>query len=203
MSGSPCPWPGDDPLYIRYHDREWGVPEWDDRALFEKLTLDGFQAGLSWILILRRREGFRAAFDGFDPERIAAYDDRDVEARLHDARIVRHRGKIEATVGNARAWLSLRERRGSFAEFLWDVVGGEPQVNRWQTQDEVPARTSDSERMSRRLRAEGFRFVGPTLCYAFMQSVGMVNDHLEGCFRWGEVAEDVHLGSPPDEYSVD
>ncbi len=183
-----CPWPGDDPLYVAYHDEEWGVPEWDDRALFEKLILDGFQAGLAWITILRKREGFRAAFEGFDPARIARYTEADVARLLADPGIVRHRGKIEATIGNAQAWLRLMERDGGFSGFLWDFVDGDPVQNRWTSMDEVPAETPMSKALSKALKAEGFKFCGPTIVYAFAQAVGMVNDHLVTCPAHARVA---------------
>jgi DNA-3-methyladenine glycosylase I len=178
-----CPWPGEDPLYLAYHDTEWGVPEWDDRALFEKLLLDGFQAGLSWITILRKRENFRQAFDGFQPERIARWRPARVERLMADTGIVRNRAKIEGSVRNARAYLAVREREGSFARFVWAFVGGEPRVNHRRTVRQVPAETAESQAMSGALRDAGFTFVGPTICYAFMQAVGMVDDHLVYCFR--------------------
>lgn len=188
-----CPWPGEDPLYLAYHDEEWGVPEWDDRALFEKLTLDGFQAGLSWITILRKRDGFRAAFEGFDPERIANFDAAKITALLDDAAIVRHRGKIEATIGNAQAYLTLMQA-GGFANYLWQFVDHQPVQNSWQSLSDVPAATELSKTISKDLKKRGFRFVGPTIVYAFMQAVGMVNDHLEGCYRHKECAA---LGKKP------
>ncbi|MEQ9225681.1 MAG: DNA-3-methyladenine glycosylase I [Parvibaculum sp.] len=178
-----CPWPGEDPLYVAYHDEEWGVPERDDRALFEKLVLDGFQAGLSWITILRKRESFREAFDGFEPERIVRYTPAKVEKLLKNPGIIRHRGKIEATIGNARAWLDIMEKDGSFADFLWDFTGGKPQVNKWKSIREVPAETPMSAAMSKALKARGFKFCGPTIVYAFSQAVGIVNDHLVTCPR--------------------
>ena len=178
-----CPWPGDDPLYIAYHDEEWGVPEYDDRALFEKLILDGFQAGLSWITILRKREAFREAFDGFEPEKIARYTPKRVEKLLGNAGIIRHRGKIEATISNAQAWLEIMERDGGFSDFLWSFVDGKPQVNHFKRISDVPAETEMSRRMSKALKQEGFRFCGPTIVYAFAQAVGMVNDHLVTCPR--------------------
>ncbi|TVQ56246.1 MAG: DNA-3-methyladenine glycosylase I [Rhodobacteraceae bacterium] len=182
-----CPWCGTDPLYVAYHDGEWGVPERDGRALWEKLILDGFQAGLAWITILRKREGFRAAFDGFDPVRIAEYGEADVARLLADARIVRHRGKIEATIGNARA---LRAMGGpeAFAALAWESVGGAPRVNRFAAMADVPAETPESRALSKALKARGFRFVGPTVVYAWMQACGLVNDHLTGCPRWAELA---------------
>jgi DNA-3-methyladenine glycosylase I len=175
-----CGWCGNDPLYVEYHDREWGVPEYDGRALWEKLILDGFQAGLSWITILRKRPAFRSAFEGFDPDLIAEWGDADVARLLGDAGIVRSRAKIEATIGNARAWQRIEAREG-FSAFLWDRVGGAPIQNRPVTAADVPAKTALSERISKDLRAEGFRFCGPVITYAFMQAVGMVNDHLVTC----------------------
>ncbi len=193
MAPERCPWCGDDPLYVAYHDEEWGVPERDGRALFEKLVLDGFQAGLSWITILRKRDGFRAAFDGFDPEKVARYGEAEVARILADPGVVRHRGKIEAAVGNARAWLEIEEREG-FSNYLWDRVDGQPLQNRFAALSEVPAETPLSRDVSKALKAEGFKFCGPTIVYAFMQAVGMVNDHLVGCPRHGEVAA---LGAQP------
>ncbi len=183
-----CPWPGEDPLYVAYHDEEWGVPERDDRALFEKLLLDGFQAGLSWITILRKREAFRRAFDGFDPERMARYRPARLARLMADPGIVRNRAKIAASVASARAFLRFREAEGSFARFLWGFVGGEPRVNRFRSVRQVPAETAESRAMSKALRERGFGFVGPTICYAFMQATGMVNDHLVTCFRHRELA---------------
>lgn len=182
-----CGWCGEDPIYVAYHDTEWGVPERDGRALFEKLILDGFQAGLSWITILRKREGFRAAFSGLDPQVIAGWGEAEVLRLLADARIVRHRGKIEAAIGNARAWTEIEAREG-FADFLWRHVDGRPVQNRFATLSEVPAETPLSRRVSKDLRAHGFRFCGPTITYAFMQAVGLVNDHLTTCPRHAEVA---------------
>ena len=182
-----CPWCGVDPLYVAYHDAEWGVPEHDSRALYEKLILDGFQAGLAWITILRKREAFRAAFAGFHPEAVAAFGEADVARLLADAGIVRHRGKIEAAVDGARAWIRIEEREG-FAPFVWRFVDGRPLQPRPASMADVPAETAESRALSRALRAEGFRFCGPTIVYAFMQAVGMVNDHLVGCPRHGEIA---------------
>ena len=176
-----CPWPGSDPLYVRYHDQEWGVPRDDDRALFEKIVLEGFQAGLSWITILRKREHFRAVFDGFDPERIVRYTPTKIAALMADEGIVRNRLKIEATIDNARAYLNLAESE-SLAPLIWGIAG-RPRQNRFQALAEVPAQTPTSVAISKALKARGFRFVGPTTIYAFMQSVGMVNDHLVGCQR--------------------
>ena len=177
-----CPWPGVDPLYLAYHDEEWGVPEWDDRALFEKLALDGFQAGLAWITILRKRPAFRAAFDGFDPEKVARYDARKVASLLGDAGIVRHRGKIEATISLARVTLELR-KQGGLAKHLWSFVDGQPIDGARQSMRHVPAESEISQAISKDLKARGARFVGPTIVYAFMQATGMVNDHLVACHR--------------------
>lgn len=178
-----CGWAGPEEIYIDYHDTEWGVPEYDGRALWEKLVLDGFQAGLSWITILKKRDNFRAAFAGFDPEVIAGWGEAEVERLLQDAGIIRSRAKIEATIGNARAYLEIPD----FSEFCWGYVGGAPIVNRWSSQGEVPAFTPLSERMSKDLKKAGFKFCGPTIVYAWMQAVGMVNDHLITCPRHGEV----------------
>ena len=180
-----CPWPGEDPIYLAYHDDEWGVPERDDRALFEKLLLDGFQAGLSWITILRKRDNFRRAFDGFDPEKIARYTPARLERLMQDAGIVRNRAKIEGAVESARAYLQLRAEGLSFSEFLWGFVGGKTRLNQVATTRDVLTESPESEAMSKALRERGFRFVGPTICYAFMQAVGMVDDHLVTCFRHG------------------
>jgi DNA-3-methyladenine glycosylase I len=174
-----CDWAGTDPLYVAYHDDEWGVPMRDPRRLFELLCLEGAQAGLAWITILRKRDGYRAAFDGFDPVRMAAYTDADRERLMADAGIVRNRAKIDAFIGNARAVLEITD----FSELVWSFVDGAPVVNRWRTVEEIPATTPSSESMSRELRRRGFRFVGPTICYAFMQSAGLVDDHLISCFR--------------------
>jgi DNA-3-methyladenine glycosylase I len=178
-----CPWPKQDPLYLAYHDEEWGVPEFDDRALYEKLVLDGFQAGLSWITILRKRENFRAAFNDFDPEKIACYPKRKIERLMQDAGIVRNRAKIEGAVASARAWLKIMESGAGFSRLLWDHLDGRPQVNQFRSTKQVPAETELSRTMSKELIARGFKFVGPTIVYAFMQAVGMVNDHLVTCHR--------------------
>jgi DNA-3-methyladenine glycosylase I len=177
-----CPWPGEDPLYVAYHDTEWGVPEHDDRALFEKLILDGFQAGLSWITILRKRDNFRRAFDDFQPDRIARYDDKKIHALMNDAGIVRNRAKIEGTIASAKSWLAIQQHGPGFSALLWDFVGGEPKVNRFKTTASVPASTPLSIKVSKDLGSRGFKFVGPTIVYAFMQATGMVNDHLVDCF---------------------
>ena len=178
-----CPWPKQDPLYIAYHDKEWGVPEYDDRALYEKLVLDGFQAGLSWITILRKRENFRRAFDGFDPEKIARYRSAKIERLMRDAGIVRNRAKIEGAVRSARGWLEVMEKGPGFAKLLWDFVDGQPKVNHFRSIRQVPDETAVSRAMSKELTQRGFKFCGPTIVYAFMQAVGMVNDHLVSCHR--------------------
>ena len=180
MPDGRCTWPGTDPQYLAYHDKEWGVPEWDSRALFEKLVLDGFQAGLAWITILRKREAFRKAFAGFDPDIIATWGTSEVERLLQDPGIVRHRGKIEATITNARAWQRIEAEQG-FSDFLWSYVAGAPLQNHWTAMNQVPASTQISERLSKDLKKAGFKFCGPTIVYAFMQAVGMVNDHLVSC----------------------
>ena len=176
-----CPWPGSDPLYVAYHDTEWGVPEYDDRALYEKLILDGFQAGLSWITILRKRDNFRRAFDDFQPEKIARYGDKKIDALMNDAGIVRNRAKIEGTILSAKSWLKIQEE-GGFSKLLWDFMDGAPKVNRFKTTASVPASTPLSIKVSKELSGRGFKFVGPTIVYAFMQATGMVNDHLVTCF---------------------
>lgn len=182
-----CGWVGSEPIYIAYHDEEWGVPDYDGRALWEKLILDGFQAGLSWITILKKRENFRTAFEGFHPERIATWGEAEVARCLADPGIVRHRGKIEATIGNAKGYLEIGGAE-AFSAFLWDRIDGRPIQNTWRTLDEVPTSTPLSEEISKDLKKQGFRFVGPTIVYAFMQAVGMVNDHLVTCPRYEEVA---------------
>jgi DNA-3-methyladenine glycosylase I len=184
-----CPWAGTDPLYVAYHDEEWGVPEWDDRALFEKLILDGFQAGLSWITILRKRDNFRAAFDGFDPEKIARYTPKKVERLMQDAGIVRNRAKIEGAVGSARAWLKIMERGPGFSQLLWQHVGGQPIDHKLNSRSQTPTESDASRAMSKQLLGHGFKFVGPTIVYAFMQAVGMVNDHLVTCHRHAACAK--------------
>jgi DNA-3-methyladenine glycosylase I len=178
-----CPWPGEDPLYVAYHDTEWGVPEWDDRALFEKLLLDGFQAGLSWITILRKRDNFRQAFGGFQPERIAGWGPAQIAKLMANPGIVRNRAKLEGSIRNARGYLALHEQQGGFSGFLWKYVGGEPKVNHRRSIRGLPTETKESRAMSTGLRQAGFTFVGPTICYAFMQATGMVDDHLVQCFR--------------------
>ncbi|MFL6933216.1 MAG: DNA-3-methyladenine glycosylase I [Xanthobacteraceae bacterium] len=183
-----CPWPGQDPLYVAYHDEEWGTPEFDDRALYEKLMLDGFQAGLSWITILRKRENFRRAFDAFEPEKIARYDKRKVAALMNDVGIVRNRLKIEGAVLSARAYLDLVEKGPGFSRLLWDFLDGTPKINRFRSVSQVPAETELSRRISKELARRGFKFCGPTIVYAFMQAVGMVNDHLVTCHRHAALA---------------
>jgi DNA-3-methyladenine glycosylase I len=182
-----CPWTGEDPLYVEYHDTEWGVPVHDDRKLFEFLILEGMQAGLSWITILRKRENFRRAFAGFDPEKVARFGPRDVRRQMADAGIVRNQAKILAAVTNAQAFLRVREEFGSFDSYMWQFVGGEPRVNRRRSIKDVPAATPQSDAMSRDLKQRGFKFVGTTICYAHMQATGMVNDHLTACFRHAEL----------------
>ncbi len=193
MAGARCGWVStvgveSAPLYIAYHDEEWGVPSRDPRHLFEMLTLEGAQAGLSWITILRKRQGYREAFAGFDARRVARFGPRDIERCLGNAGIVRHRGKIESVVSNARAVLAFEREPVAFADFLWSFVAGKPQINRWAHYREAPAQTEASRAMSRALLKRGFRFVGPTTCYAFMQAVGMVNDHETGCPRYRPLA---------------
>jgi len=178
-----CGWATSDPLYLSYHDDEWGVPVHDDRRLFEMLILEGAQAGLSWITILKRREGYRRAFEGFDPQRIARYGKRDVARLLADPGIIRNRAKIEAAIKNAQAALAVIEEAGSLDRFLWQLAGGAPKVNRWRTLKEIPAETPESKAMSKELKQRGFGFVGSTICYAFMQAVGMVDDHILTCFK--------------------
>jgi DNA-3-methyladenine glycosylase I len=181
-----CGWAGTDPLYVAYHDTEWGIPVHDDRQLFEMLILEGAQAGLSWITILRKRDNYRKAFDGFHPERIAHYDAKKIRTLLGDAGIVRNRLKIASAVSNARAFLEVKKEFGSFDRYIWSFVGGKPLRNTRKSLTEIPARTAESDAMSKDLKKRGFRFVGSTICYAFMQAVGMVNDHTADCFRHGK-----------------
>jgi DNA-3-methyladenine glycosylase I len=183
MPPTRCPWAGTDPLYVAYHDEEWGVPNHDDCHLFEMLILEGAQAGLSWITILRKRRRYREVFDAFDPQKVVRYDERKVASLLGDAGIVRNRLKIESAIGNAKAFLAVQREFGSFERYLWSFVGGRPIANTWKTMQEVPARTLESDALSKDLRKRGFRFVGSTICYAYMQAVGMVNDHLVTCHR--------------------
>ncbi|ABI65103.1 DNA-3-methyladenine glycosylase I [Maricaulis maris MCS10] len=183
-----CAWVNSpDPIYAEYHDTEWGVPEYDSRALWEKLMLDGFQAGLAWITILRKRDTMRLAFDGFDPDRIAAYTDADRERLLADPGIIRSKSKIEAAIGNAQAYIAMRENGEDFADYLWAFVGGEPIQNSYASLSDVPTKTALSETISKDLKKRGFKFVGPTIVYAFMEAVGMVNDHETGCPRHAAV----------------
>ena len=182
-----CSWCGSDPLYVAYHDNEWGVPEHDDRKLFEMLVLEGAQAGLSWLTILKKRDNYRRAFHQFDPARIARYGDRDIDRLLKDSGIVRNRLKIEAATRNARGFLQICSEYDSFSDYLWAFVGGTPIINSWQTLADIPAQTPESEKMSKDLKKRGFNFVGPTICYAFMQAVGMVNDHTTDCFRYQQL----------------
>jgi DNA-3-methyladenine glycosylase I len=181
---SGCPWPGDDPLYRVYHDEEWGVPEYDDRALYEKLVLDGFQAGLSWITILRKRENFRRAFNGFSPQKIARYGEKQRARLLNDAGIVRSRAKIDAAIMAAQLWLDIMEKEpGGFSGLIWKHVDGKPKINRYRTMKQIPAQSAMSEGLSKDLKQRGFKFCGPVIAYAFAQAVGMVNDHLVSCPR--------------------
>jgi DNA-3-methyladenine glycosylase I len=184
-----CPWCGDDPLYVAYHDQEWGVPQHDDRVLFEFLILEGAQAGLSWLTILRKRDNYRKAFDGFDAERIARYGEADVARLLADAGIVRNRLKINASIANARALLAVQREFGSFDAYLWAFVEGRSIRNAWKSMAELPATSAVSDALSKDLRRRGFKFVGSTICYALMQAVGLVNDHLAGCFRHSQVGQ--------------
>ena len=186
---SRCPWPVDDPQMIEYHDLEWGVPVHDDRLLFAKLILDGAQAGLSWSTILHKRDNYWQAFDNFEPEKIARYDKYKFDELMNNAGIVRNRLKINATIKNAQAYLKLQEELGAFSDYLWAFVDGNPIQNSWNTVEQVPAQTPESETMSKDLKKRGFSFVGPTICYAFMQAVGMVNDHLVDCFRYNDLVE--------------
>ena len=182
-----CAWVGQEPLYVTYHDDEWGVPVHDDRLLFEFLVLEGAQAGLSWLTILRKREGYRKAFAGFDPAAVAAFGPADVERLLADPAIVRNRLKVDSAITNARRFLQVQEEFGSFDAYVWGFVGGETIHNRWRTLAEIPAKTAEAERLSADLKRRGFRFVGPTIVYAHMQATGMVNDHTVDCFRWEEL----------------
>lgn len=181
-----CPWANSDPLYLDYHDKEWGVPEHDDWKLFEMLILEGAQAGLSWITILKKRENYRKAFAGFDAQKIAKYDENKVQELLSYEGIIRNRLKINAAIQNAKAFLAVQQEFGSFDAYIWQFVGGRPRKNAWKSSEELPAKTLESEVMSKDLLKRGFKFVGPTICYAFMQAVGMVNDHLVDCFRYEE-----------------
>jgi DNA-3-methyladenine glycosylase I len=192
---SRCEWCGDDPLYVAYHDDEWGVPVHDDRRLFEKLVLEGAQAGLSWLTILRKRENYRQAFDGFDPEKVATYTSADVRRLLADPGIVRNRLKIESAIHNAKLVLAVTKEFGSLSSFLWRFVDNIPGQNSWTSLDELPSQTEQSDAMSKDLKKRGFKFIGSTICYSLMQSVGMVNDHVFGCFRYTEVKKMSSTGS--------
>jgi DNA-3-methyladenine glycosylase I len=189
VSKGRCFWASGDDFYIRYHDEEWGVPVHDDRMLFEFLILEGFQAGLSWHCILKKRENFREAFDGFDPLKVSKYGKKKIEALMQDAGIIRNRLKIQAAVSNAKAFLGVQKEFGSFDRYIWGFVRGKPIINRWKAGREIPAKTELAEKISKDLKARGFKFVGPTVVYAHMQATGMVNDHLTSCFRWKEVQE--------------
>jgi DNA-3-methyladenine glycosylase I len=185
-----CTWPGEDPFYVAYHDEEWGVPEYDDRALYEKLILDGFQAGLSWITILRKRENFRRAFDNFEPAKIARYGDAKIAKLLKDEGIIRHRGKIEGAIKSAKLYLDIMEKEpGGFSHFIWKFVDGKPVQNKWTAMKQVPAETPMSQALAKELKKRGFTFCGPTIVYAFAQAVGMVNDHTTECFRHKQCAK--------------
>jgi len=186
-----CPWCGTDPLYMKYHDGEWGVPLYDDHKLFEFIVLEGFQAGLSWRTILYKRENFQKALDKFDAEKIARYGKRKVNALLNDAGIIRNKLKIAATITNARAFLDILEKTGSFKDYLWQFTGGKVIKNNWKTMKEIPARTKESDAMSKKLKEDGFKFVGSTICYAHMQATGMVNDHLVNCHRYAAVEKKI------------
>lgn len=183
---SRCGWCGTDPLYVHYHDTNWGVPVYNDQMLFAKLILDGAQAGLSWITILRKQDSYWQAFDNFDPEKIARYDGAKIAELMDNAAIVRNKLKIQAAIKNAQGYLNIMEKEGSFSDFLWGFVDGSPMQNNWQTMADVPAETAESRAMSKALKKSGFNFVGPTICYAFMQAVGLCNDHLVTCFRYAE-----------------
>ncbi len=184
-----CHWPGTDPLYCAYHDEEWGVPEYDPRALWEKLVLDGMQAGLSWITILRKREALRSAFAGFDPEKVARFDDTDIERLMNDAGIIRSRAKILAAIDSARITLDLRDKGTTFTDLIWAIQDHKPLTNHFEGRGEVPAETKTSQELAKLLKSYGYKFCGPVIVYAFMQAVGMVNDHVTTCFRYSEIAE--------------
>jgi DNA-3-methyladenine glycosylase I len=184
-----CGWSTSDPLYITYHDQEWGVPVHDDRLLFEFLILEGAQAGLSWITILRKRENYRQAFDQFDPQKVARFDDKKTLELLNNPGIIRNRAKINAAIGNARSFLAIQEEFGSFDAYVWRFVGGKPIQNKWAEMAQIPAKSAEAEALSKDLKSRGFKFVGPTICYAHMQATGMVNDHTVDCFRYQEVQQ--------------
>lgn len=178
-----CIWAGDDPLYQQYHDEEWGVPSYDDQHLFEMLILEGAQAGLSWITILKKRQNYRQAFDNFDAKKMARYSEKKIEKLLQNPGIVRNRLKVNAAVTNAKCYLSVEKEFGSFSDYIWQFVGGRPMVNKWRKHEDIPVTTAESDAMSKDLKKRGFKFVGSTICYAYMQAVGMVDDHVVGCFR--------------------
>lgn len=182
-----CQWVTDDPIYIEYHDKEWGVPVHDDLKLFEMLILEGAQAGLSWITILKRRETYRIAYDGFDPIKMAKWDNKKIESLLQDPGIIRNKLKVNAAMVNAKAFLEVVKEFGSFNEFIWSFVNGKPITNSWQDISQIPVTTTESDKMSKELKRKGFKFVGSTICYAFMQAVGMVNDHTTDCFRYAQI----------------
>jgi len=182
-----CTWAGSDILYLKYHDEEWGVPEYNDQKLFEMLILEGAQAGLSWITVLKKRENYREAFDNFDVNRIISYDDQKIDSLLNNEGIIRNRLKINSVIINARAYLDIQQEYGSFKQYIWSFVGGQPKINKWKTLSDIPALTTESDLMSKDLKKRGFKFVGSTICYAFMQAVGMVNDHTQDCFRYQEI----------------
>ncbi len=184
-----CEWVGTDPIYIKYHDEEWGVPLHEDHKLFEFLVLDAMQAGLSWLIVLKKRQNFREAFDHFDPHKISRYGEEKIEELLNNSGIIRNRRKIEATVQNAKAFLQVQKEYGSFDAYIWQFVSGKPRINTWKRLEDLPAHTEQSDTMSQDLRDRGFKFVGSTICYAFMQAAGMVNDHTVDCFRYKEIQE--------------
>lgn len=189
MEKKRCGWAGTDPLYVSYHDKEWGVPAHDDRLLFEFLCLEGAQAGLSWSTILKRRENYRIAFDNFIPQIIVEYDELKIKSLINDPGIIRNKLKINSIIKNAKSFLKVQEEFGSFGKYIWGFVGGKPIINHWKSLKEVPAKTEISEKMSKDLKKRGFSFVGPTICYAYMQAVGLVNDHLIDCFRYKEIIQ--------------
>jgi DNA-3-methyladenine glycosylase I len=186
--GKRCEWAGSEPLYMAYHDEEWGVPEHDDRKLFEMLILEGAQAGLSWSTILNKRTAYQEAFDGFDPWKVAQYGEENIQELLANPGIVRNKLKVRSAVRNAQAFLEVQAEFGSFDAYIWQFVGGKPKVNAWETMSQIPAETEESRTMSKDLKKRGFNFIGPTICYAFMQAVGMVNDHMVDCFRYRTLA---------------
>ena len=186
-----CDWPGSNELMIKYHDEEWGTPNHDDRKWFEYITLDAFQAGLSWAIVLKKRENFRHAFDNFNPEIIAKYDQSKIDELIQDVRIIRNKLKINATISNAKAFLEAQKEFGSFDKYIWHFLNGKPIINHWQTSAEIPASTPESDKLSENLKERGFKFIGTTICYAFMQGAGMVNDHLVSCFRHKEIIDNL------------